>query len=164
MKKTLIAAFISLAFTAAAQPSSPVAQGSTHTVLGIYTIEETGEFEMIKGDPLRAYHIQYENSPDSICVAVDNSRKGVTRFLVISDKLVIEYICHNNFFGARLIDEHFQEEGLSTPMHKLDKKEYYHQKLITRDAKSETEYLKLISVYYPRLIKDYNNILYAAKD
>lgn len=164
MKKTFIAALISITFIAAAQSSSLVAQGETHSGLGKYTVERTGEFEMIKGDPLRAYYIKYENSPDSICVAVDDSRKGVTRFLVISDKLVVEYICHGKFFGARLIDEHFKEEGLSTPMHKLDKKEYYHQKLITRDAKSETEYLKLISVYYPKLIKDYNNILYAAKD
>ncbi|MDZ7737823.1 MAG: hypothetical protein U5K32_01890 [Bacteroidales bacterium] len=164
MKKTFIAAFLSIAFIAAAQSSSPVAQGETHSVLGMYTIERSGQFEMIKGDPLRAYEIIYENSPDTICVAVDDSRKDVTRFLVISDRLVIEYICHDKFFGARLIDERFQEEGLSTPLHKLDKKEYYHQKLITQDPKSETEYLKLISVYFPKLIKDYNNILYAAKN
>ncbi len=164
MKKIFIAALLSISFITAAFSSSPLAEGETHSGLGKYTIERSGPFEMIKGEPLRSYEISYENSPDSIWVAVDDSRKDVTRFLVISDKLVIEYICHNRFFGARLIDDRFQEEGLSTPLHNLDKKEYYHQKLITQYPKSETEYLKLISVYFPKLIKDYNNILYAAKD
>lgn len=164
MKKTFIAALISLSSIAAAQSASPVAQGETHSKLGIYTVERADDFEMIKGDPLRAYHINYDNSPDTICVAVDDSKKRVTRYLVICDNLVIEYICHKDFFGARLIDGRFMEEGLSTPMHKLDKKEYYHQKLITRNPQSETEYLKLISVFFPKLIKDYNNILYAARD
>ena len=96
-------------------------------------------------------------------MAVDDSMNGITRFLVISDDLVIEYICYNNSFGARLIDERFAEEGFSTSNQNLDRQEYYHQKVITQNPSTETEYLSLISVYFPKLIKDYSKI-YAKKD
>jgi len=142
--------------------SSIVAQGNTNSERGSYTIHKIAGFEMIKGDPLRAYEIWYENSCDSLIVAIDDSRRDITRFLVISDSLVIEYICKDRFFGASLVDERFREEGLSTETVNLDKREYYHQKLITQKAKTETEYLKLISVYFPRLLRGDENI-YAEK-
>lgn len=156
-------ALITSSFAFAGDLKLPVAQGNTNSELGIYTIEKAAQFEMIKGEPLRAYWIWYENSPDSLIVAVDNSRKGITRFLVISDDLVIEYICNNNFFGARLIDERFAEEGFSTSVQNLDRQQYYHQKVITQKPTTETEYLSLISVYFPKLIKDYS-MIYAKKD
>jgi len=158
-----VLALITSSFAFAGDLKLPVAQGNTNSELGIYTIEKAAQFEMIKGEPLRAYWIWYENSPDSLIVAVDNSRKGITRFLVISDDLVIEYICNNNFFGVRLIDERFAEEGFSTSEQNLDRQQYYHQKVITQKPTTETEYLCLISVYFPKLIKDYSKI-YAKKD
>lgn len=145
-------------FTFASNTKMPVAQGNTNSQLGTYLVENAGMFEMIKGEPLKAYTIWYENSPDSLTVAVESCGNGTTRFLVISEDLVIEYICYSNYFGARLIDDRFEEEGFSTSIDNLNRQEYYHQKLITPKGMTETEYLGLIAVYFPRLIKDHSNI------
>ncbi|MFO7851803.1 MAG: hypothetical protein ACQERS_07165 [Bacteroidota bacterium] len=161
MKKTtyLIAlTFIFSSLTYATNFKLPVAQGKTNSELGIYTIDKADKLEMIKGEPLRAYRIIYENSPDTVTVAVDDNRKEITRFLVISDELVVEYVCNKTSFGASIIGERFAKEGFSTPTEKLDRQQYFHQKIICMEAKTETEYLSLISVYFPKLIKDYSKI------
>ncbi|MBS0010582.1 MAG: hypothetical protein KFF49_04190 [Bacteroidales bacterium] len=145
-------------FTFAGDIKLPVAQGNTNRSLGLYTINEAGLFEMIKGDPLRAYQISYENSKDTITVAIDYRSEHLTRFLVISGDLVIEYVCNKDIFGARTIGERFEREGYSTSEDRLNRQEYYHQKILTREPMTETEYLCLISVYFPGLIKDYNKI------
>ncbi len=166
MKRILIlalSAFTIISLTLAAEVKAPVAQGNTNSELGIYTIDKAAQFEMIKGEPLRAYQIWYENSPDSLTVAVEDCKDGITRFLVISEDLVIEYICNNNIFGARLIDKRFEAEGYSTSTENLDRQEYYHQKVITQKPLTETEYLSLISVFFPKLINDFNTI-YAKKN
>ena len=166
MKRILslaLSAFTIISLTFAGEVKAPVAQGNTNSELGIYTIDKAAQFEMIKGEPLRAYHIWYENSPDSLTVAVEDCKDGKTRFLVISEDLVIEYICNNNIFGARLIDKRFEAEGYSTSAQNLDRQEYYHQKVITQKPLTETEYLSLISVYFPKLINDFNAI-YAKKN
>ncbi|MBN1386985.1 MAG: hypothetical protein JW965_00975 [Bacteroidales bacterium] len=166
MKKIFNLTFLILIITSfafAGEVKMPVAQGNTNSELGIYTIDKAEQFEMIKGEPLRAYRIWYENSPDSLTVVVDDNKEGITRFLVISEDLVIEYICNNNFFGARQIDERFAGEGYSTSEQNLDRLEYYHQKVITRAPMTETGYLSLISVYFPKLIKDYG-MIYAKED
>ena len=162
MKRTIILISIILVFAGISRSSSLVAQGKTNSERGSYTIHKIDGFEMIKGEPLRAYEVWYENSCDSLIVAVDDSRRDMTRFLVISDSLVMEYICRDRFFGASMLDERFREEGLSTETGNLDKREYYHQKLITQKAKTETEYLGLISVYFPRLVRGHEKI-YAEK-
>ncbi len=154
----LVSAFIISSLTFAGEVKAPVAQGNTNSELGIYTIDKAEQFEMIKGECLRAYRIWYENSPDSLTVAVEDCKDGITRFLVISEDLVIEYICNKDFFGARLIDERFEAEGYSTCIQNLNKREYYHQKVISQKPMTEIEYLSLISVYFPRLIKDFNKI------
>ncbi|HCC70314.1 MAG TPA: hypothetical protein DEQ09_04070 [Bacteroidales bacterium] len=166
MKKIIsliVTVFVLSSLTFAVNPKLPVAQGNTNSKLGFYTVEKAGMFRMIKGEPLRSYYIAYENSPDSIIVVVDDSRKKIKRYLVISEELVIEYVCCKNVFGVRIIDEHFEQEGFSTTKHKLDKQQYYHQRVITREPICEIDCIKLISVYYPKLIKDYMKI-FAMKD
>lgn len=160
MKKifSLIIINLLISFSFAANIKGPVAQGDTKCSLGIYVIEKAGTLEMIEGNPLRTYYIRYENSPDSIVVAVEDNGDGTKRFLVISNNLIVEYINNNNYFGARTVGERFANEGFFTSEQRLDRQQYYHQKVITREQMSETDYLCLISVYYPKLIKDYSNI------
>ncbi len=158
-----VAALILISVTSASDLKLPVAQGNTNSPLGVYTIDKASKLEMIKGDALRAYEINYENSPDTLMVAIDDSVEGVTRYLVISDDLIIEYIAGIEYFGARIIDDRFENEGFFTPKESLDIQQYYHQKLITGKPLTETECLCLISVYFPKLLKNYDRI-YATKD
>lgn len=129
----------------------PVAQGNTNSILGKYTVEKADMLNMIQGEALRTYTIKYENAEDSLLVVVDDSREEL-KFLVISDQLMMEYKCENNLFGAKIVSEYFQNEGYFTHRENLDRKQYFHQKLITQHPKSETEYISLISVYFPKLI------------
>lgn len=156
-----VLALVSL--TSAGDLKTRVAQGKTNSPLGSYTIEEADGLEMIKGDALRAYEIIYENSSDTLIVAVDDSRKRLTRYLVISDGLVIEYVSNKKAFGVKLVDSEFEKEGFYTARENLDTREYYHQKLICGKPVNETECLCMISVYFPKLLKDFNSI-YAAKN
>ena len=146
-------------FTASAITS--VTRGNTNSSLGTYTIEKADMLEMIQGKALRTYTVKYENTEDSLLVVVDDSREELN-FLVISDNLMIEYNCENNLFGANIVGEYFENEGYFTQRENLDRKQYFHQKLITQNPKSETEYISLISVYFPKLIMNTKK-LYANK-
>lgn len=145
--------YIALSASIPPEPEvSPIAKGNTNSELGYYFIEKAEPFEMINGDPLPAYYIRYENSSDTIVVAVDNMEKDLTRFLVVSENLVVEYRNEKNAFGANIIDGYFSKEGFSTNVKDIDLRQYYHQRLISHGPKSEIEYLQLISVFYPDLL------------
>lgn len=165
MKRILtisLAVLAVISLTSAGNMKTLVAQGKTNSPLGTFSIEEADGLEMIKGEPLRSYEIVYENSTDTLIVAVDDSRKRKTRYLVISDGLVVEYVCNKKAFGVKLVDDEFEEEGFYTARDMLDQGEYYNQKLICGRPVDETECLCLISVYFPKLSKDFNS-LYATK-
>jgi len=161
MKNIFIRSIIMVISSFTVSAMTPVAQGNTNSILGKYFIEKADMLEMIQGDALRTYKIKYENAADSLLVVVDDSREELN-FLVISADLTMEYYCENNLFGARIVGDFFENEGYFTPRENLDRKEYFHQKLITRNPKSETEYIKLISVYFPKLIMNTKK-LYANK-
>jgi hypothetical protein len=118
---------------------------------------------MIEGEALRSYEIVYENSTDTLIVAVDDSRKKVTRYLVISDELVVEYICNKKAFGVQIIDDEFEKEGFYTAREMIDPVEYYRQRFLCAKPVNETECLCLISVHFPKLLRDFNSI-YATKN
>jgi hypothetical protein len=152
-----------IALTSAGEMKTIVAQGKTNSPLGNFSIEKTDGLEMINGEALRSYEIVYENSTDTLIVAVDDSRKRITRYLVISDGLVVEYFCNKKAFGVKLVDDVFEEEGFYTARDRIDPREYYNQKIICGKPINETECLCLISVYFPKLSKDFNSI-YATKN
>lgn len=165
MKRILtisLAVLAVISLTSAANMKTLVAQGKTNSPLGTFSIEKADGLEMIKGEALRSYEIVYENSTDTLIVAVDDSRKRKTRYLVISDGLVVEYVCKKKAFGVKLVDDDFEDEGFYTARDMLDPAEYYRQKILCGRPVDETECLCLISVHFPKLSKDFNS-LYATK-
>jgi len=136
----------------------PVAQGKTHCCLGNYVVDNAVEPISIDGVELETFIVNYENSDLNVKIGIDRSDRKCTRYIVVSEDLEIQYICNGKYFGVKRLDKEFLDDGFSTSDLSLDREEYYHQKVITQTVNSELEHLKLISVYFPKLVKNYEKV------
>ncbi|HCC70632.1 MAG TPA: hypothetical protein DEQ09_05705 [Bacteroidales bacterium] len=138
----------------------PVAEGKTYCCLGNYVVDKAINPIRVDGRNLETYVVNYENSDLSVRIGIDRSDKNCKRYIVVSDDLEIEYQSNKKFFGVRLLDKKYLDDGLSTSELSLDRPQYYHQKIITQypERKSEIGCLKLISVYFPKLVKNYEKV------
>jgi len=153
-----ILAFVSfLGFSGFAK--APVAQGNTHCCLGNYVVDKAIEQVYVDGKALRTFIVTYENSDLTVRIGVDRSNKKSTKYVVISDDLEIMYQCTDNrYFGVKRLTRDYLDDGFSTSDLSLDRQQYYHQKVITQLPKSEIDHVRLISVFFPKLVKDYEKV------
>jgi len=158
MKKiiSLISLISLISFTAYAK--GPVAEGNTHCCLGIYTVEKTINYIIVDGEALPTYEVSYGNSDLTVRVGVDMSDKKCTRYIVASDNLSVQYDCNRKYFGVNKLDRKYSKDGYVTSDLTLDRSEYFHQKIISQDVKDQIEQIKLISVFFPKLVKDYEKV------
>jgi len=138
----------------------PVAEGKTHCCLGKYVVDRAVNPINIDGIDLETYIVNYENSDLNVRIGIHRSEKKCTRYIVLSDDLEIQYECNSKYFGVCKLDKEYLDDGLSTSDLSLDRSQYYHQKVITQSpySKSELDYIKLISVYFPKLVKNYEKV------
>ena len=94
----------------------------------------------------------------TVRIAIDDSDRKCRKYTVVADNSSIQYNFDGRFFGAALLDECYVEDGICDSMINIDKREYFSQKVITQNEKSVLEHIKLISVYFPKLIKDYDRV------
>ncbi|MEA1886919.1 MAG: hypothetical protein U9N72_06900 [Bacteroidota bacterium] len=158
MKKFLFLFTIALILGPAGFTKAPVAEGKTHSCLGNYVVDNALDPIYVDGKALKTFIVSYENSDLNVRIGIDKSDRKCTRFIVLSDELEIQYQCKGNYFGVRRLGKEYLKDGLSTSDLSLDVSEYFHQKLISQQPKSEIDYVKLISVYFPRLVKDYDKV------
>ena len=136
----------------------PVAEGQTNHELGAYIVENSNAPLIIDATILTTYEVSYENSDMTVRIAIDDSDKKCRKFIVVSDNLAIQYDCNGKFFGVKMPEQTYIEDGISGSMINLDRAEYYKQKVLTQNKKSELEQVQLIAVFFPKLIKDYDRI------
>ena len=136
----------------------PVAEGKTHCCLGNYVVDNAINPIYVDGKALKTFIVSYENSDLNVSIGIDKSDRKCTRFIVLSDELEIQYQCNGKYFGVKRLDREYLNDGMSTSDISLDRSEYFHQKVITQNLKSDIEYVKLISVYFPKLVKDYEKV------
>jgi len=132
--------------------SRKVAEGNTNTPFGKYKIELNSEPVMLEGEAVTSYRITYEKSPVSVVVLVDKEKK-CKNYIVISESLSIMYTCNGQFFGVNIIDPKYNKEGYMTDNKRLDRANFYHQKLIVLGKQEEVDATALIASYYPFLPK-----------
>jgi hypothetical protein len=132
--------------------SKKVAEGNTNTPFGRYKIELNSEPVMLEGEAVTSYRITYEKSPFSVVVLVDKEKK-CKNYIVISEGLSIMYTCNGQFFGVNMIDPKYNKEGYMTDNTKLDKANFFHQKIIVLGKQEEVDATALIASYYPLLPK-----------
>jgi hypothetical protein len=137
-----------------------VADGKSHTALGNYKIELADNPVTLKGTDCKAYIISYENSPMEVTVVVCKERK-CKRYVVLSDKLSVQYVCNADYFGVEKLDKSFEQNGYKTSDSGLNRGEYFHQKVLGPGQKPELEATQLIAAFFPMLINNPESIMAA---
>jgi len=128
-----------------------VAKGQTFSALGNYKIETVDNPVILKGDDCQAYKISYENTPMEVTVIVCKDKNCKT-FVVLSDKLSIQYTCNKVYFGVERLSKSFEKEGYKTTDDNLNRAEYFHQKVLGPGQQPDLEGTKLIAAYFPFLL------------
>jgi hypothetical protein len=153
MKRFISAAVLAIAFCAASFAGKVVAEGQTFTALGNYRIETADNPAFVKGEECKTYIISYENTPMEVTVAICKDRR-CKKYIVLSDKLSVQYVCNANYFGVEKLDKAFEKEGFKTSDSELNRTEYYHQKVLTPGRRGEIEATQLIAAYFPMLLNN----------
>ena len=145
------AALLLVAFSSASFSREFVAGGKTHSALGDYKIEIADNPVTINGEELKAFVISYQNSPLEVTVVIKKDRK-CKNYIVLSDKLSVQYVCNENYFGVEKLDKSLEKDGYETFDAALNRSEYFHQKVIAPGKRGEIENTQLIAAYFPMLI------------
>ena len=151
---------ITLLISAGTFARTTVAKGKTFTQIGDYKIEVAETPIILDGRELTTYVISYDNSPLKVTVAVDKDKKG-SNYLVISDKLSVQYVSNSSYFGVEKLSRKYNKMGLATSDNELNRTEYFRQKVLTSGDHSVLDNTKLIAAYFPVLVKDFTSILAA---
>ena len=155
MKKLLTLLSVSILIYCPSIAMDPVAEGNTNHELGTFVIEKSVAPLIVDARILPTYVVSYENSDMTVRIAVDDSDKKCRKLIVVSDHLSIQYNCDGKIFGVNLLEQKYAEDGISDSRLYLDSSEYFRQKVISQSAKNKIDQIKLISVYFPKLVKDY---------
>jgi hypothetical protein len=155
MKKIFFATLLLAAFSSVSFAQAFIASGNTHSALGDYRIELAKNTVTVNGEKLKAYIISYENSPLKVTVAIQN-QNDCKRYFALGDKLSVMYVCNKDYFGVEIIDKSLKIEGFSTSTAALDKRNYFHQKVLAPGKRGEIESTQLIAVYFPMLVNTDN--------
>jgi hypothetical protein len=156
MKKMFFAALLTVAIGSASYSREFIAEGKSYSALGDYRIELADNPVVINGDEFKTFVISYQNTPLEVRVAVRKERNG-KKYIVLSDKLSVQYVCNANYFGVERLDKAFEKDGFVTSDLYLDRSEYFHQKVLTSGQGCELDNTRLIASYFPMLIKESGN-------
>jgi hypothetical protein len=78
--------------------------------------------------------------------------KRCKKYVVLSDKLSVQYVCNPTYFGVERLEKSFEKEGYKTADEELNKIEYFHQKVLGPGQQDELEATKIIAAYFPFLL------------
>jgi len=151
MKKIFLTTVLIAAACTVTFGQKVVAKGQTFSALGNYRIQATETPVPLKGAECKAYTISYENTPMEVKVVVSKDKK-CKKFVVLSDKLSVQYVCNEVYFGVERLDKSFEKEGFRTSDENLDRSEYFHQKVLGPGQQSDLESTRMIAAYFPFLL------------
>jgi hypothetical protein len=160
MKRMILASVLIILISTASFARKLVAEGKTFTQLGNYRIELADNPVSLKGGDCKAYLISYENSPMEVKVVVCKDRK-CKRYVVLSDKLSVQYVCNEYYFGVEKLGKEFEKEGFKTSDSSLNRLEYFHQKVLSRGMGGEIENTQLIAAFFPLLLNNISEVIAA---
>ena len=112
MKRMFFLALLTVAFGSATFARELVAEGKTNSALGDYRIEKADNPVIINGEELKAFIISYQNSPMEVTIVIRKG-KDCKNYIVLSDKLSVQYVCNENYFGVEMLDKSLVVEGFN---------------------------------------------------
>jgi hypothetical protein len=150
--KRIYLALLLFACMAAVSYGKVIVKGESNTSFGGYTIEICDQPMQLAGEELKCYLISYDRSPLTVKVFVDKD-KSCKNYVVVSDDLSVMYSCNGQFFGVNKVDKQYLGAGISTDDAKLDRIDYFHQKVLAQGKTDDFDATMLIASYFPELIK-----------
>jgi hypothetical protein len=153
MKRMFFAALLLVAFSSASFSREFIAGGKTYSALGDYKIEIADNPVIINGEKLKTYLISYQNTPMEVKVVIMKG-KNCKNYIVLSDRLSVQYVCNENYFGVEKLDKALAKEGYVTYDEFLDRSAYFHQKVLAPGMRAEVDNAHLIAAFFPMLIKE----------
>jgi hypothetical protein len=152
MKRMFFAVVLLVVISATSFTRELVAEGKTNSVLGDYKVEIADDSFTLNGKEFTAFVISYQNSPMEVKVAVTKYRDGM-KYIVISDKLSVQYVSNDYYFGVERLDKSYLKDGYVTSDEFLNRSEYFHQKVLTSGEGTDLDKTRLIAAYFPLLLK-----------
>lgn len=150
--KRIILGVLFFAAVSALSFGKVIIRGESNTPFGSFTIEVSDKPVTVAGEELKCYLISYENSPLQVKVLVDKE-KNCKNYVVVSNDLSVMYTCNGKFLGVNKLGKKYTEAGLGTSEEKLDRLDYFHQKVISQGDAAEYDAMTLIASYFPELIR-----------
>ncbi len=151
MKTIIFLALLTICFSSATFARDFVAEGKTYTALGDYRIEKADNPVIINGEEFKAFVISYQNTPMEVTIVIRKG-KACKNYIVLSDRLSVQYVCNEKYFGIEKIDKSLVVEGFKPTEAGLNRSEYFHQKKLAPGKRGELENAQLIAAYFPLLL------------
>ena len=149
--KTLILTFVLvLTLSFASTSKTIVAKGESNSQFGNYTIEQLDDHMMLNNKELDKYLITYDKTDLKVVVVMDKQKK-CKKYYVLTDELPVQYECNGTYFGIKKIDKAVLENGTGNASEKMNKKEFFNQRVLISGVTNTIEHLSLIASYYPGL-------------
>lgn len=149
---TICVALVSLGASAKTKDFKSLS-GNSLTDFGKYVVTVSDEPMIINGEKVKTYDLNYENTNNPVQIGVVQERNCVS-YIVHSDEFEIQYSCKKGVFGVKKMDSKYQTLPKEEVNAKLDKVNYFSQRVICTNKKSEDELLGLIACYFPILINE----------
>lgn len=150
----LMLCLLLVGFTSTAKTKeASVLNGQSLTELGDYQISQSSNALAIGNETLKTYELTYSNSDSPILIGVKKTKKCMD-FIVRAKNFEVEYVCNNHVFGVKRINKDYQTVPTATINKMMDNADFYMQRVISQNPKTEEELLALIACYFPSLIKD----------
>ena len=148
----ICATFFSLGVSAKIKDGKALS-GNSLTEFGKYTIVKS-DAPMINGNlAIETYDLMYENTRNPIRIGVLKENDCRT-FIVKSDEFEVQYTCRNGVFGVKKIEKRFQELPVEANDSKMNRRNYFAQRVISQNQKPQEELLGLIACYFPALVNE----------
>jgi hypothetical protein len=155
MKKMILMTVLLALISTVTFGKKVVAKGQTFSPLGTYKIETVDNPIAMKGNDCQAYTISYENTPMEVTLIVcEDKEEKCRKYVVLSDKLSVQYVCNPVYFGVERLDKSFEKEGYKTTDEFLNREQYFHQKVLGPGQQPEIDAARLIAAYFPFLLND----------
>jgi hypothetical protein len=128
-------------------------QGNSLTEFGKYTIVNSEVPMVIDDKAVATYQLTYENTSETVMIGLVKE-KNCTNYIVRTDEFEMQYSCSKGVFGVKKMEKRFQEIPKDEVDAMLNKVNFYAQRVICQNQKSEDELLGLIACYFPKLINE----------
>ena len=153
MKRIALIAMLIFSVGLVSMGNNIVAKGQSNSPFGDYKIEQLADHMNLNGKELDNYMISYEKGNLSVMVVIDKQKK-CKKYYVLSEKGPVQYECNGTYFGVKKLDKNLMSQRFATSLDKLDRTEFYQQRVITVETTATIDHLQLIASYYPGLFKE----------